>query len=55
MKRSFRTFLGVDLGGGKGKNTAVARLELSNGVLEVLEVGTTSFGAAQPWIRRTTG
>jgi predicted nuclease with RNAse H fold len=27
--RAFRTFIGVDLGGGKGKNTAVARLTLS--------------------------
>ena len=26
MERRFHTFLGVDLGGGKGKNTAVARL-----------------------------
>ena len=26
MQRPFTTFLGVDLGGGKGKNTAVARL-----------------------------
>jgi hypothetical protein len=32
-KRDFSTFLGVDLGGGKGKNTAVARLErIDNGV-----------------------
>lgn len=44
MKRAFRTFLGVDLGGGKGKNTAVARLELRDGALEVIEVGTTHDG-----------
>src|SRR4051812_16710112 len=28
MRRAFRTFIGVDLGGGKGKTTAVARLRL---------------------------
>jgi predicted nuclease with RNAse H fold len=48
MARSFRTFLGVDLGGGKGKTTAVAKLELvEGGVLEVVEVGTTRD--QQPW------
>ena len=25
--RPFRRFIGVDLGGGRGKNTAIARLE----------------------------
>ena len=36
MQRPFHTFLGIDLGGGKGKNTAVARLEASeNGHVEV--------------------
>jgi predicted nuclease with RNAse H fold len=45
---SFRSFLGVDLGGGKGKNTAVARLELREpDVLEVVDVGTTN--GKQPW------
>src|ERR1700754_2645598 len=48
VKRAFRTYLGVDLGGGKGKNTAVARLELAeDGTLEIVEVGTTHEGA--PW------
>jgi predicted nuclease with RNAse H fold len=54
MDRAFHTFLGVDLGGGKGKNTAVARLELRPGAqagqaptLEVVEVGTTH--QKQPW------
>lgn len=28
MRRSFRTFIGVDLGGGKGKTTALVRLRL---------------------------
>jgi predicted nuclease with RNAse H fold len=37
MTRPFQTFLGVDLGGGKGKSTAVARLELRDGVLEVAD------------------
>lgn len=42
MARSFRTFLGVDLGGGKGRKTAVARLEEreAGALLEVIEVGT---------------
>jgi predicted nuclease with RNAse H fold len=52
MRRSHRTFLGVDLGGGKGKNTAVARLELvgtgDESVLEVVEVGTACRDK-QPW------
>ena len=54
MERSFHTFLGVDLGGGKGKNTAVARLEVRPAAssdkapqLEVVEVGTTH--GKQPW------
>jgi predicted nuclease with RNAse H fold len=50
MERPFHTFLGVDLGGGKGKNTAVARLEKRPGggiELEVVEVGTTH--EKQPW------
>src|SRR4051812_12607600 len=47
--RGFRTFIGVDLGGGKGKNTAVARLRLSDaeaGGVEVVDYGT---GKAAPW------
>ena len=45
MQRPFRCFLGVDLGGGKGKKTAVARLEVSDrNVLEVVEVGTSQDG-----------
>ncbi len=46
--RSFKTFLGVDLGGGKGKTTAVARLVATPSGLEVLEVGTTG-PEKQPW------
>ncbi|MBI5477342.1 MAG: DUF429 domain-containing protein [Deltaproteobacteria bacterium] len=37
MARPFTTFLGVDLGGGKGKNTAVARLAWRDGQLLVEE------------------
>jgi predicted nuclease with RNAse H fold len=50
MQRAFRRFLGVDLGGGKGKTTAVARLEINGeGQLEVVEVGTQSPGKQTPW------
>src|SRR5436190_23503833 len=57
MQRPFQTFLGVDLGGGKGKNTAVARLALGpevdgERVLEVLEVGTARDGR-DPWYDET--
>jgi predicted nuclease with RNAse H fold len=44
VARSFHTFLGVDLGGGKGKNTAVARLEERDGTAWVVEVGTSHGG-----------
>jgi predicted nuclease with RNAse H fold len=43
---SFSTFIGVDLGGGKGKNTAVAHLELTGGGVEVKDYGT---GKDAPW------
>jgi predicted nuclease with RNAse H fold len=43
MARSFQTFLGVDLGGGKGKSTAVARLELKDGVLEVADASVSGW------------
>src|SRR5262245_43026700 len=44
--RSFSTFIGVDLGGGKGKNTAVARLALQGDGVKVLDYGT---GKDAPW------
>jgi predicted nuclease with RNAse H fold len=48
MERPFARFLGVDLGGGKGKTTAVARLELRpSGPLEVVEVDTAR--GREPW------
>src|SRR5438105_2817896 len=44
---NFRTFVGVDLGGGKGKNTAVAHLELTAaGGVQVVDYGT---GKEAPW------
>jgi predicted RNase H-like nuclease len=44
--RAFRTFIGVDLGGGKGKNTAVARLALDGEQVRVVDYGT---GKDAPW------
>lgn len=37
--RKFSTFIGVDLGGGRGKNTAVARLVADGDVVRVRHVG----------------
>lgn len=37
-KRPFKRFVGVDLGGGKGKKTAVATLELTDGGISVVEL-----------------
>ncbi len=49
MKRPFQTFLGIDLGGGKGKNTAVARLETAeDGRVEVAFVDTQA-ASGEPW------
>lgn len=42
----FRTFIGVDLGGGKGKSTAVARLEADSDGVRVMDYGT---GKESPW------
>jgi predicted RNase H-like nuclease len=44
--RAFSTFIGVDLGGGKGKNTAVARLILDGERVKVIDYGT---GKEAPW------
>ncbi len=43
---AFHTFLGVDLGGGKGKHTAVARLVSTASGVQVVDYGT---GKATPW------
>jgi predicted nuclease with RNAse H fold len=48
MQRPFHTFVGVDLGGGKGRNTAVALLRAKDGALDILEVGTQAPDRA-PW------
>jgi len=42
MTRAFSTFIGVDLGGGKGKNTAVARLQRTEAGVRVVYVSTKS-------------
>ncbi|HEU0031839.1 MAG TPA: DUF429 domain-containing protein [Kofleriaceae bacterium] len=43
MQRSFTSFIGVDLGGGRGKTTAFAALQRSSGGgVEVIEVATRS-------------
>jgi predicted nuclease with RNAse H fold len=46
MSRSFDTFIGVDLGGGKGKNTAVARLEREDDGVRVDFVGVRDPGGS---------
>ncbi|HEX5059294.1 MAG TPA: hypothetical protein VFV99_08045, partial [Kofleriaceae bacterium] len=48
MQRAFSRFLGVDLGGGRGKTTAVAELRIgTTGSAEVIEVATRS--GRLPW------
>lgn len=51
MQRQFRTFIGVDLGGGKGKTTAVARLrvEARAGHYELAVEDCGGNGKAPPW------
>jgi hypothetical protein len=60
MRRAFRTFIGVDLGGGKGKTTAIARLRIDspsalygaangNGIAENPDVIVEDMGAHGPW------
>lgn len=52
MKRPFSRFVGVDLGGGRGKTTAVAELRIgSTGGAEVIEVATRS--GRLPWTDET--
>jgi predicted RNase H-like nuclease len=46
LRSQFDSFIGVDLGGGKGKNTAVAHLERCDGGVEVRDYGT---GKDAPW------
>ncbi len=51
MKRPITRFIGVDLGGGRGKTTALAELEVAREGVEVLEVATraTTPHGTSPW------
>lgn len=51
MERPFHRFIGVDLGGGRGKTTAVAELRATPDGVEVLEVA--SRGATTAWTDET--
>jgi predicted nuclease with RNAse H fold len=51
VKRSFTRFIGVDLGGARGKTTAVAELRSGPSGVEVFEVSTRSV--RQPWTDET--
>jgi predicted nuclease with RNAse H fold len=47
LERAFTRFVGVDLGGGRGKTTAVAELRSVSDRAEVIEVATRA--GKQPW------
>ena len=47
MQRSFTRFVGVDLGGGRGKTTAIAEVRIGAAGAEVVEVATRS--GKLPW------
>ncbi|HVK87334.1 MAG TPA: DUF429 domain-containing protein [Kofleriaceae bacterium] len=50
MTRSFTRFIGVDLGGGRGKTTAIAEVRMGASGAEVMEVATRAHAPArQPW------
>ena len=51
MERPSLRFIGVDLGGGRGKTTAVAELRATPDGVEVLEVA--SRANKQPWTDET--
>ncbi|HWU86682.1 MAG TPA: hypothetical protein VN253_05385, partial [Kofleriaceae bacterium] len=51
MRRAFTRFIGVDLGGGRGKTTAVAEIRSGPEGAEVVEVATRSV--KQPWTDET--
>lgn len=53
MKRPFQRFIGVDLGGGRGKTTAVAEVRIGKDGAEVVEVATRA--GKQPWTDETLG
>ena len=47
MKRAFSRFIGVDLGGGRGKTTAIAEIRSGAGGAQVVEVATRA--GRLPW------
>lgn len=47
MKRAFTKFIGVDLGGGRGKTTAIAEIRVGTNGAQVVEVATRA--GKQPW------
>ncbi len=49
MQRSFTRFVGIDLGGGRGKTTALAELRSGVRGAEVIEVATRASTGKQPW------
>ena len=51
LKRSFTRFIGVDLGGGRGKTTAIAELRSGPDNVEVIEVAIRAI--KQPWTDET--
>lgn len=52
MIRHFTSFVGIDLGGARGKTTAVTHLTAHQGRARVLAV-STRHGAGEPWIDST--
>lgn len=51
VRETYTTFVGIDLGGAKGKSTAVARLGLADGdpTAAAVEEVRTRFRGAEPW------
>ena len=49
MQRSASRFIGIDLGGGRGKTTALAELRSGANGAEVIEVATRSSTGKSPW------
>jgi hypothetical protein len=53
VQRAFTRFIGVDLGGGRGKTTALAELRSGANGAEVIEVATRSSTGKAPWTDET--
>ena len=51
MRRPFSRFIGIDLGGGRGKTTAIAEVRAGTAGAEVFEVATRA--QKQPWTDET--